>query len=94
MFQAVGFCVYLVPGDAQHLGQEQLPQPVDAQQAQRLLPSFGREGHALVGHVLDQALAVQLAHHARDGGRRHLQVGGQFRGGHGRLLDLKAVDGL
>jgi hypothetical protein len=94
VLKAVGLAVYLVPWEAEGLGEEELPEAVDAEEAEGLPAARGGEGDATVGDVVDQATAVELADHAGDGGRGDVQVGSQGGGRDGRVVVLEPVDGL
>ena len=86
VLQALGLLVDLVPGDAEHVGEEALDQPVAAHDALGVLGAGVGEGDRLVARARDVAVALQAAdhlvhrrrrelHRPRDVGPRHRQTG-------------------
>ena len=82
VLQLLGYLVHLVPIEAQLLHQKHLPEAVlaDGEQGQAL--AFGRELHAPVPLVRQEALVGQAAQHVRDGRRAGVQGGGNAVGAH------------
>ena len=86
MLQSLGLLVDLVPGNAEHVGEEALDQPVAADDVGRLALAARREADRLVVSARDVAVALQAAdhlvhrgrselHRARDVGAGHRQAG-------------------
>jgi len=70
------FLVDLVPAHAENLHQEELDQPVAAQNVESETPPGLRELHTAVGHVVDQTALRQGLAHRRDRAWRDAQIVG------------------
>ena len=66
VLEQLGLLVDEVPGDVEHLDEQELEQPVVAQRAQRDAPALVGQPRALVALVLEQAELGEAAQHAAD----------------------------
>ena len=81
VLEHLGLGVDPIPGHPQLLGEEQLDQPVMAQNLEREAATVGGQADTVVGLVFDQAELGQLAHHPRDRAGSDAEPVGQVVGG-------------
>ena len=95
MLEQLGLLVDEVPGDVEHLDEEELEQAVVAQRPQRDAPALLGEARAPVALVLEEAELGQPAEHAGDRAGGDAEALGERVGGDGPVEPgLQRVDGL
>ena len=94
VLQALGLLVDLVPGDAEHVGEEALDQAVAADDPLGVGGAVGGEGDRAVLAAGDVAVALEAADHLVDGRRRELHRARDVRAGHRQVGLLQPEEDL